>query len=213
MPQHPVRIETKSLPKPWPGAPGLSRRAARVTLDLASDRRRKNAEYEFVRHKQAKDKIANCEVESRTEEAAQRRDYGSDIFDSRIYEEGSVGGGPAKRLQYYEVPGGAGLKKALGNDGPVFYSFGEVASNGDRESHVSDAESTDGTEDERLERVHSPYVQEEALANGSQHSPTAYHVTESRYAGDGYADGHHSAKLTAILSERAAVSRSMFRWM
>ncbi|KAK4246307.1 hypothetical protein C7999DRAFT_15548 [Corynascus novoguineensis] len=218
MPQHPVRIETKSLPKPWPRAPGLSRRAALVTLDLAADRRRKNAEYEFVHREKRYD--VEVDERSRTKEAAQHRNYDFDTFDSRVYEQGSTDGELAddryenlKRLSSEKILGGAGSKKALGNDGPVFYSFGEVASNGDRESHVSDTESTDGLEDERLEGIHSPYIQGEALANGSQHGPTAYHVIESRYAGDGYADGHHSAKLTAILSERAAISQSMFRWI
>ncbi|KAK4043881.1 hypothetical protein C8A01DRAFT_12591, partial [Parachaetomium inaequale] len=91
---------------------------------------------------------------------------------------------------------------------PVFYSFGESSSSGNRDSHLSglslsDNESTVVPEDER----------DEPDSNSKERPPAAHHVLESEYAGDGYAEGHHSVKLTAVLSERATVPQSLFRWM
>ncbi|KAK4147641.1 uncharacterized protein C8A04DRAFT_24188 [Dichotomopilus funicola] len=82
---------------------------------------------------------------------------------------------------------------------PVFYSFGELAGreNGSPQlsgDGLSDNESGAAAQDEEVSAA------DETL------SPAAYHVLESQYSSDGYEHGHHSAKLTAVLSERATVS-------
>jgi hypothetical protein len=96
---------------------------------------------------------------------------------------------------------------------PVFYSFGEASSSGTRDSHLSglslsDNESTVGPEEEREEQ--EPNSKD---PNSKERPPAAYHVLDSQYAGEGYAEGHHSVKVTAVLSERATVPQSLFRWM
>jgi hypothetical protein len=40
-----------------------------------------------------------------------------------------------------------------------------------------------------------------------------HHVIESQYVGDGYAYGEHKVRLVSVLSGRAAVPTSQFRWM
>lgn len=92
---------------------------------------------------------------------------------------------------------------------PVFYSFHASSGNGNQDSDLAgmifpDNESaiTDGEDLEEL-------ISGDAKARGV----AAYHVLDSQYAGDGYEEGHHSVNLTAVLSGRAAVSQSMFRWV
>jgi hypothetical protein len=89
---------------------------------------------------------------------------------------------------------------------PVFYDFGRSTSNANRDSDlgglaVSDDESI-MTAEEDLEQTTS------GGAKGV--GTTANHVLESRYSGDG---GHHSVSLTTVLSARAQVPQSQFRWM
>lgn len=95
------------------------------------------------------------------------------------------------------------------NENHVFYSFGDLLRPGGRrdsqvDGSISDIEST-AVPDEGNE--------ESPNANATERGAAAYHVLESQYAGDGYEAGHHSARLTAVLTERAAVSQSLFRWM
>lgn len=40
-----------------------------------------------------------------------------------------------------------------------------------------------------------------------------HHVIESQYVGDGYAYGEHKVRLVSVLSGRASVPKSQFRWM
>jgi hypothetical protein len=99
---------------------------------------------------------------------------------------------------------------------PVFYSFGKLSLEGSRDSDLgggglSDSESTAGPGNDLEAPAGSP--DEGSMPGDKNHGAAAYHVLESRYIGDGYLRGHHSATLTAILSERATVSQSMFRWM
>lgn len=114
----------------------------------------------------------------------------------------------------------AGLPEPLlwdGHDGyydnnHVFYSFTGPASDGHRgSSHgggldLSDNESSMAAAGEEHE---VPEPDATALERGVP----AYHILESQYAGDGYEEGHHFVKLTAVLSERATVPQSLFRWM
>ncbi len=107
-------------------------------------------------------------------------------------------------------------------DEPVFYSFGELSRKGNGASQLggegtSDNESAVASGDEK--DTSAPQgVQQEGLVPGDKSqppapAPSAYHVLESRYTGDGDKQGRHSAELTALLSERAVVAQSMFRWM
>jgi hypothetical protein len=92
----------------------------------------------------------------------------------------------------------------------VFYSFTAPESNGQRGSDhgsglgLSDNESTVAAEEHEVPEPEAMPVERGAAA---------YHVLESQYAGDGYEEGHHSVKLTAVLSERAVVPQSLFRWV
>ncbi|AEO59324.1 hypothetical protein MYCTH_2128378 [Thermothelomyces thermophilus ATCC 42464] len=104
------------------------------------------------------------------------------------------------------------------NDGPVFYSFGDLASREDEYGYLngenaSDDDSTVSPEEEHFEGSPSPVQQQVSPPGSNQRGPAAYHVIKSLYAGDGYEGGHHSAKLTAVLSDRAVISQSMFRWI
>ncbi len=103
------------------------------------------------------------------------------------------------------------------SDQPVFYTFGELSRQGKRDSHsggdgLSDTESAVVSGDEQ-ETPHG--VQQGSPGPGGKNhgAGSVYHVLESHYTGDGYAHGHHSAELKAILSDRAVVPQSMFRWM
>ena len=93
----------------------------------------------------------------------------------------------------------------------VFYSFTGPESNVRRGSvqgggsGLSDNESTVAVDEE--------HEVPEPDAMPVEHGAAAYHVLESQYAGDGYEEGHHSVKLTAVLSERAVVPQSLFRWV
>jgi hypothetical protein len=93
----------------------------------------------------------------------------------------------------------------------VFYSFTGPESNLHRGSGqgsglgLSDNESTVVVDEE--------HEVPEPDAMPVETGAAAYHVLESQYAGDGYEEGHHSVKLTAVLSERAVVPQSMFRWV
>ena len=105
----------------------------------------------------------------------------------------------------------------LASDQPVFYAFGELSRKGKRNSHpggdgLSDNESAAVSGDEQ--ETPRSVQQGSSVPGGKKHGAAAvYHVLESHYTGDGYAHGHHSAELKAILSERAVVPQSMFRWM
>ncbi|KAL2148195.1 hypothetical protein VTH82DRAFT_6903 [Thermothelomyces myriococcoides] len=128
-------------------------------------------------------------------------------------------------------------------DSPVFYSFGDMASKEDEEGYLtvstaSDEDSSVTMAEEHSQASQSPLPpqppppppppptttttttttttqqqQQGSPPGGGQRGPAAYHVIESLYAGDGYEGGHHSVKLTAVRSERATISHSMFRWM
>lgn len=89
----------------------------------------------------------------------------------------------------------------------VFYSFGDSLRNSDgrdsqRDGSISDIESSVVPEEGKEENP-----------NATERGAATHHVLESQYAGDGYEAGHHSVKVTAVLSERAAISQSLFRWM
>ncbi len=105
----------------------------------------------------------------------------------------------------------------LASDQPVFYTFGELSRKEKRDSHpggdgLSDNESAAVSGDEQ-ETAHT-VLQGRLGPGGKNHGAgVVYHVLESHYTGDGYAHGHHSAELKAVLSERAVVPQSMFRWM
>ena len=102
----------------------------------------------------------------------------------------------------------------LGSDQPVFYTFGELSRKGNRDSHpgydgLSDNESAAVSGDEQ--ETPRSVQQGTSVPSGKNHGAAAvHHVLESHYTGDGYENGHHSAELTAILSERAVVPQSMF---
>ena len=92
---------------------------------------------------------------------------------------------------------------------PVFYTFGHEMSTGIQGSDLggaamSDDEATEAPADDELE---------EGNGNSKDGGIPAYHILESGYSGDGREEGHHSVKLTAVSSERAAVQQSLFRWM
>ncbi|KAH6842412.1 hypothetical protein B0I37DRAFT_392979 [Chaetomium sp. MPI-CAGE-AT-0009] len=90
----------------------------------------------------------------------------------------------------------------------VFYSFGDLLNKGGRRDSQ-----LDGASISDIESTVAPDEVREDSANPTERGAAAYHVLESRYAGDGYEAGHHSVQLTAVLSERAAVSQSLFRWI
>lgn len=89
---------------------------------------------------------------------------------------------------------------------PVFYSFGELATRENGSPQLGG----DGFSDNESGAV---VQDDEVSAADATLSPAAYHVLESQYSSDGYEQGHHSVKLTAVLSEKATVSQAMFRWM
>ncbi|KAL2127170.1 hypothetical protein VTI74DRAFT_11210 [Chaetomium olivicolor] len=93
------------------------------------------------------------------------------------------------------------------DDLDVFYSFGDSLSDGKQGSDlspaVSDTESIGMAEDD----------QDTADPDVAGRGVPAYHVLESQYDGDGFEEGHHTISLTAVLSERAAVPQSLFRWI
>jgi hypothetical protein len=97
------------------------------------------------------------------------------------------------------------------NNNTVFYSFTGLESNLHRGSGqggglgLSDNESTVAVDEEH------DVLEPDAMP--VERGAAAYHVLESQYAGDGYEEGHHSVKLTAVLSERAVVPQSLFRWV
>jgi hypothetical protein len=89
----------------------------------------------------------------------------------------------------------------------IFYSFGDSLRNGGRRDSQLDGSISD------IESTVVPEEGKEEGPNPTDRGAAAYHVLESQYAGDGYEAGHHSVKLTTVLSDRAAVSQSLFRWM
>ncbi|KAH6617426.1 hypothetical protein F5144DRAFT_596449 [Chaetomium tenue] len=89
----------------------------------------------------------------------------------------------------------------------VFYSFGDLLQNGSRRDSQLDGSISD------IESTVAQGEGNEGSQDATERGAAAYHVLKSQYAGDGYEAGHHSAKLTAVLSERAAVSQSLFRWI
>ncbi|KAK4149610.1 hypothetical protein C8A00DRAFT_18724 [Chaetomidium leptoderma] len=101
------------------------------------------------------------------------------------------------------------------NRNPVFYTFGDLASKDNGGSvGLSDNEFTAVPEEEQ-EMSHGTRQEGSApdAIPDANLDAAAYHVLGSNYTGEGYEGGGHSAKLTAILSKRAAVPQSMFRWI
>ncbi len=112
------------------------------------------------------------------------------------------GGQPAVPEQYEEY--------YLVHEEPVLYTFGHEPSNGIQGSDlgaavVSDDDVTDAPVDDELDETGTGSAKDGGIP--------AYHILESCYAGDGREEGHDSVKLTAVLSDRAAVQQSLFRWM
>lgn len=193
-----VRRETIEIPEPAPPLPYSSRRRE---SHLSYDPYPVAPVYEGGRHRK---KRVVAESQSR-EASVEEKDIelvGSDMprgyrrdFQVPVVER-------HERPAYSEA-----TYSDFEDENHVFYSFGDLLQNGSRRDSQLDGSISD------IESTAAPGEGNEGSLDATERGAAAYHVLESRYAGDGYEAGHHSAKLTAVLSERATVSQSLFRWM